>query len=73
MILDLHEASQLRSIGGSVYGDGRSPYWCGARSMPKLAAKGLVERHPEFPKAWRITDAGRAFLKSNTPESPDVK
>ncbi len=32
--------------------------------MPKLAAKGLVEPHPDQPNAWRITDAGKAELKA---------
>jgi hypothetical protein len=62
--LDRYEASQLRQIGGSVYGDGNQPYWWGKATMPKLAKKGLVESHPKYPKAWRITDLGRVALRT---------
>jgi hypothetical protein len=57
--LTRHEKDQLYSIGCATYRDG-SPYWWGKATMPKLAAKGLVEPHPDHPKAWRITAAGQA-------------
>jgi hypothetical protein len=56
--LSRDEKDQLRAIG-RAYGDG-APYWWGRKTMPKLAARGFVEPHPDRPKAWRITDAGRA-------------
>lgn len=57
-MLDLtrHEKDQLKSIGESFAEN--SPYWWGKKTMPKLAAKGLVEPHPDHAGAWRITDAG---------------
>lgn len=68
MKLDRHEETQLHQIGNSVYGEG-APYWWGKMTMPKLAAKGLVEPCPLFPKAWRITDAGRAVLAEQSATS----
>jgi hypothetical protein len=59
MKMTSHELSQLRSIGNRVYVD--RPYWWGPKTMPKLAAKGLVEPHPEQKRAWRITAAGKAL------------
>jgi hypothetical protein len=59
MDLTRHEKDQLWQIGNGVYGNGRNPYWWGEKTMPKLAAKGLVEPHPGDPRGWRITDAGR--------------
>lgn len=64
--LSRHEKDQLHAIGGA-YGDGK-PYWWGRKTMPKLAAKGLVERHPYEPTAWRITDAGRAEYSARNAE-----
>ena len=61
MKLSHHEKQQLASIGGKVYGDGKAPYWWGAKSMPKLAEKGLVEPHA-VKGAWRITKAGKNLL-----------
>lgn len=61
MRLSYHEASQLRSIGGRAYVGGTVPYYWGEKTMPKLAAKGLVEPH-DVKGAWRITDAGRVAL-----------
>ena len=60
MELSRFEKDQLYSIGSAVYGTGRA-YWWGKKTMPKLAAKGLVEPHPDERGAWRITDAGRAM------------
>jgi len=54
------EKKQLRGVGS--FSEDKSPYWWGEKTMPKLAAKGLVESHPEYPKAWRITPAGRLAL-----------
>ena len=39
-----------------------SPFYWREKSMPKLAARGLVERHPDDPKAWRLTEAGKASV-----------
>lgn len=60
--LSRHEQDQILAIGGPVYGDGRPPYWWGKKTMPKLAERGLVEPHPNYPGAWRITDAGRQLV-----------
>lgn len=59
MKLTRFEHDQLYSIGNRVYGDGVRPYWWGKATMPKLAALGLVEPHPDHKGAWRITAAGR--------------
>lgn len=59
------EWDQLCAIGGSVYGDGTPPYWWGRKTMPKLAARGLVMSHPKFPKAWCITASGLSILRGN--------
>jgi hypothetical protein len=56
MELDRHERDQLMSITGA-YGNG-GPYWWGKRSMIKLEAKGLVEKHPSHSGAYRATLAG---------------
>lgn len=66
-ILSHHERYQLRAISG-VYSDGLDPYWWGEKTMPKLAAKGLVEPFPEKKGAWRITAAGRALALELWPD-----
>jgi hypothetical protein len=67
--LTRHEKDQLYSIGGPIYGKGARYFW-GKKTMPKLAAKGLVEPHPVDPtNAWRITQAGKEQweLRNSTP------
>ena len=50
------ERDQLWYIAGRR---SSAPYFGGKKTMPKLAAKGLVEPHPVYPRGWRVTDAGR--------------
>lgn len=52
------EKEQLLAISYSPYSQG-SPYWWGVKTMPKLAARGLVAPHPKHSKAWRITEDGK--------------
>lgn len=61
MKLNRFEKDQLWQIGRPPWDRG-APYWWGVKTMPKLAARGLVEPHPEHRGAWRITDAGRKVL-----------
>jgi hypothetical protein len=56
------EWDQLRACGRHGEYSGNPPYWWGPKTMPKLAARGLVEPHPNYPKAWRITEAGKQLL-----------
>jgi hypothetical protein len=68
------EWDQLRSIGH--YADTRHPYWWGEKTMPKLAARGLVEPHKDKPKAWQITEAGREVIsrfRAETDPEPKIE
>lgn len=60
--LSRHERDALLDIGGRIYGDGKHPFFWREKSMPKLAAKGLVEPHNTQPRGWRITEAGKAAV-----------
>lgn len=58
--LSRHEKAALLDIGR--WGTD-SPFYWREKSMPKLAARGLVEPHPKVKSGWKITEAGCALVE----------